>query len=278
VRELILIAELTFREARRRKILWVALGLGAAFVALYGVGFYFIVRDFSARSSTPSVAYNSGLNMVIVAAYYVVSFLGVMLAVLTSVGTLAGEVQSQTVQSLAVKPFPRSAIVLGKWLGLSLMMAAYLALLSAGIALVTWAISGYVPPSLVQATALIIFQAIIMISLSILGGTRLPTVANGVLAFMLYGLAFIGGWIEQIGALARNEAAIDIGIISSLIVPSEAMWKMAANAMQSPLIRSLGMSPFASTSAPSPAMFAYAVAYTVTLVALAVRSFSRRDL
>jgi ABC-type transport system involved in multi-copper enzyme maturation permease subunit len=271
-------AELTFREARRRKILWVALGLGAAFVVLYGVGFYFIVRDFDARGSAPSVAYNSGLNMVTVAAYYVVSFLGVMLAVLTSVGTLAGEVQSQTIQSLAVKPFPRSAIVLGKWLGLSLMMAAYLILLSAGIALVTWAIADYVPPSLVKATAFIIFQAVIMISLSILGGTRLSTVANGVLAFMLYGLAFIGGWIEQIGALARNDAAVQIGIISSLIVPSEAMWKIAADSMQSAFVRSLGMSPFASTSAPSLAMVAYAVVYTVALVALAVRSFSRRDL
>jgi Cu-processing system permease protein len=278
MRELILMAELTIREARRRKILWVAVVLGVLFELLYALGFYFIVKDIQQYRSWGDIALDVGFNMVIVAAFYVVSFMGVMLAVLTSVGALAGEVQAHTIQSLAVKPFRRSVIVLGKWLGLAAMLTAYLVLLVAGIALATWAISGYLPPNLVAATALICFQALIMLSLSILGGTRLSTVANGVLAFMLYGLAFIGGWIEQIGAAVRNETAVDIGIVSSLIVPSEAMWKLAAYNMHPPLIRSLGISPFASASAPSPVMVVYAVIYTVALVALAVRWFSHRDL
>ncbi len=51
---------------------------------------------------------------------------------------------------------------------------------------------------------------------------------------MLYGLAFIAGWIEQFGALFRNEAAVNTGIVISLLVPSEAMWKRAAYLLQPP--------------------------------------------
>ena len=39
------------------------------------------------------------------------------------------------------------------------------------------------------------------------GGARLSTVTNGIVAFGFYGLAFIGGWMEQIGTLASADSA-----------------------------------------------------------------------
>jgi Cu-processing system permease protein len=280
MRDILILAEFTFREARRRKIVWTALGLGLVFVILYGVGFYYIYREAMAnvRGSQQSIALNAGFNFVVMAAMYVISFLGVVLAVLISVGSVSGEISSQTVQSLAVKPLPRRAIVLGKWLGLVLMLSFYIALLSAGVIAVTWGISGYVLPHPITGVLLIAFQATIILSVSILGGTRLSTVANGVVAFMVYGLAFVGGWIEQFGAITHTETAVDIGIVSSLLMPSEAMWKMAAYVMQPPAVSMLGISPFSMTTAPSSAMLVYAVLYTLVAVALSVWSFGRRDL
>ncbi len=280
LKDTLTIAELTFREMRRRKIVWAALGLGMAFIAIYSVGFYYIVQD---MRRTPyyvgrDITLDTGFNFTVMAALYVVSFLGVMLAVLISVGTLSGEISSHTIQALAVKPFPRAVLVLGKWLGLALMLAVFIALLAAGVILATWRIADYVLPHALEGVLLIILQALIMLSVSLLGGTRLSTVANGVVAFMFYGLAFVGGWIEQVGAFLNNDTAVDIGIISSLLVPSEAMWKMAAYKMQPPVVRALGASPFASPSAPSTAMLIYALVYTLGLVALAVHSFNRRDL
>lgn len=278
MRPTVIIAELTFREAWRRKIVWIALILGVVFVGLYAIGFYFIHRDFVRHSSGQVVALDSGFNFVTMAGLYAVSFLGVMLAVLMSVGTLSGEIQSQTIQSLVTKPLRRSSIVLGKWLGLALMLALYVAFLAFGVVLATWAISGYLIPHAAEGVTLMTFQCVIMLSLCLLGGTRMSTVANGVFAFMMYGLAFVGGWIEQIGSAMHNEAAVDIGIWSSLIVPSEAMWKRAAYRMQSPALGALGLGPFAMASAPSGAMLAYAVLYCGLCIGLAVRWFSRRDL
>ncbi|MBM3190366.1 MAG: ABC transporter permease [Chloroflexi bacterium] len=278
MRDILLVAELTIREARRRRILWTALGLGLAFVALYGVGFYFIHRDMVRYRPGAAVVLDSSFGFVVMAAMYVISFLGVMLAVLTSVGTLSGEISSHTIQTLATKPLRRSALVIGKWLGLFLMLVCYVFLLGGGVSLVTWAISGYLLPNVVQGIALVALQAVIMLSVSLLGSTRLSTVTNGVAAFMLYGLAFVGGWVEQVGSFMHNETAVDIGILSSLLIPSEAMWKLASYVMQPPAIRTLGLSPFSMAASPSTAMLAYALGYVVVMVALAVRSFGRRDL
>jgi ABC-type transport system involved in multi-copper enzyme maturation permease subunit len=54
----------------------------------------------------------------------VVNFLIVMITVLTSVGAVAGEISSQTIHALASKPIRRWEIVLGKWLGLGIMLRA----------------------------------------------------------------------------------------------------------------------------------------------------------
>ncbi|HSB75699.1 MAG TPA: hypothetical protein VLC12_08615, partial [Terriglobales bacterium] len=64
----------------------------------------------------------------------------------------------------------------------------------------------------------------------------------------------------------------------SILMPSEALWRRAANDMQSPLANMFNFSPFSSASLPSSTMVAYAGAYTALALLLAVRRFSRRDL
>ena len=276
----LLIAELTLREAWRRKIAWVAIVLGVALVALYGIGFYFIFRDmgFTRESALSAVALDSGVNMIAMSGLYAISFMGITLTVLLSVGTLASEIQTHTIQSIATKPLSRSSIVLGKWLGLAAMMTTYVALLVCGVALTTWMISGYMLPHLLEGVLLMTFECLVMLSLCLAGGARLATIPNGVFAFMLYGLAFIGGWFEQIGSAMHNETAVDIGILSSLLMPSEAIWKRAAYRMQPPALSTLNLSPFSMASAPSPAMILYAFCYCALLIWLATRWLSQRDL
>jgi len=280
MRSMLLIAELTLREAWRRKIAWIAVILGIAFVILYGIGFFFIFRDmgFTRGSALGSVALDSGVNMIAMSGLYAISFLGIMLTVLLSVGTLANEIQTHTIQSIATKAQGRASIVLGKWLGLAAMLSLYIVLLAAGVALTTWLISGHLLPHLGEGLLLMVLECLVMLSVCLAGGTLLATIPNGVVAFMMYGLAFVGGWIEQIGSAMHNETAVDIGILSSLIMPSEAVWKRAAYRMQPPALSSLNLSPFSMASAPSPMMLVYAALYCAFFLWLAVRWFERSDL
>ena len=113
--------------------------------------------------------------------------------------------------------------------------------------------------------------------LSMLFSSLMSTLATGVVVFMLYGLAFVGGWVEQIGTFFESQTAIDIGIASSLIVPSEALWRYAAAVMAPSSAGSLAVTPFTVTSQPTPAFVIYAVVYTLALLVVTMVVFSRRD-
>ena len=277
------IARLTFREASRRKILLAALVLGVAFVVIFGVGFHFITQEIrNSNRSTTQLEFNEGSNFLSLAGLYVVNFLTAMMAVLTSVDTLSGEIASGTVHTLVAKPIHRWEIVTGKWIGFAGMLTLYQVLMAGGVMAAVYVQSGYLPPNPAGALALLWLNALLLLTVSLLGGSILSTLANGVLVFGLFGIAFIGGWIEQIGTFLNNpgasQTAVNIGIITSLLLPSESLWRRAAYEMQSPLIAAVGVSPFSSTSVPSVAMIAYAVLYLAAAFFIAVRMFNKRDL
>jgi ABC-type transport system involved in multi-copper enzyme maturation permease subunit len=273
------VARMTFLEARMRKMLWAVLVLGVAYLAVFTVGFYFMYREISSTMSSVARSLEP-LNFFVMAGLYGVNFLVVMLAVLASVDTIAGEIVSGTIHTVVTKPLRRWEVVAGKWIGLAIMLSVFTVVMSGALIGIVWAIADYLPPNPIAGVALILLGGLVVLSLSILGGTRLSTLTNGVVVFMLYGLAFIAGWIEQIGAFLHSETAVNIGIIVSLAIPSEAMWKRAAYLMQPPFLRELGLSstPFGAASAPSDAMVVYAALYTLAALGLAVIWFGQRDL
>jgi Cu-processing system permease protein len=277
------IALLTFREASRRKILLAALLLGLLFLIVFGLGFHFITiemeKDFQGGEL---VQLNEIRNFLLMAGMYVVNFLTAIMTVLTSVDTLSGEISTGTIHTVLSKPIRRWEVLLGKWLGFAGMITLYLLLMGGGVMGFIFLRSGYIAPHPIRALALIWLNDLVLLTVSLLGGASLSTLANGVLVFGLYGIAFIGGWIEQIGSFfsdqVAGQTAINIGIVTSLIMPSEALWKRAAHELQSPLVAVLGVSPFASGAYPSMIMIFYAVAYIILAFALAVRQFNARDL
>jgi len=275
----LVIARLTFREAARRKILLAALLLGIVFLTIYGLGYHYVNVELNRTGSGPGMLQRNEIrNFLLMAGLYVVNFLTVMMAVLTSVDTLSGEIASGTIHTLVSKPLQCWEIILGKWLGFTGMLTLYLLLMAGGVIGLVFLISGYIAPHTSQGLVLMWLNGVLLLGVSLLGGAMFSTLANGVMVFGLYGIAFLGGWIEQIGSFIQNQTAVNIGIISSLIIPSEALWKRAAFEMESPLVRALGFSPFSAPTVPSPVMVGYAVVYAIVALILAIRQFNRRDL
>jgi ABC-2 type transport system permease protein len=269
---------LTFHEAWRRWMVLIAVLLGAAFVILYGIGFALVNDDLHRRFPLERALFPQAHNFMLLAGLYVIHFLTVMLAVFASVDTVSGEINSHTIQTIVTKPVRRWQVLLGKWLGIAAMLAVYLSLLGGGLLLVTKAISGYLPNNPVEGLALIVIQALVLLSLSLLGGTRLSTLSNGIALLMLYGLTFVGTWVEQIGALLQSETAVRIGTFSSVLLPVEALWRRAAYLMQPGRDLTNFVSPFAAFSVPNADVVVYALAYSAVAVLLALVSFTRRDL
>jgi Cu-processing system permease protein len=265
---------LTIREALRRKVILGLIVLDIVYLVMYSLGLAFMKSQMHVpRPLTVDDAY----NFLSIAALYGANFLIVMLSVLISVDTIAGEISSGTIQSIAVKPIRRYQILLGKWLGLVIMLGASIALLGGGVLIVTLIITGhYVVPNALFGLAMMFLEALALLSVSLLGGTRLSTLANGVLGFGLFGLAFIGGWIQQIGDFINSAAAVTVGQIASLLMPSELLWRLALSRMSS------GLNPFSFmfslTTAPDPSIILYAIAFAAVILLIAMRSFAKRDL
>ncbi len=274
------ISQLTIHEALRKRVLLAALILGLAFLVLFALGFYFMNREVILSERGPESVAERGLIYIFLtmAGLYAVNFLMVMMAALLLVDTLSGEIRSGAIQSLVTKPLRRAEIVLGKWLGYWVILAGYLLLMGGGVLLIARVVSNTTPPNILIGIPLMLLEATFLLTLSIAGGTRLSTLANGVMVFGLFGLAFIGGWIEQIGALFENETARMIGIVASLLVPSEALWQLAAYNMQPALMRDMNLTPFSPASVPSNMMVVWAAGYTVIVLAWGLWSFRTRDL
>jgi ABC-2 type transport system permease protein len=285
MKAILILAKLTFREAIRRRILLAGFALGVSFLVIYSFGLHFILTQVGnvAASNAPSQSAASILNVesqntFLMAGLYAITFLSIAMAALLGADTLAGEINSGTIQTIVTKPIRRADVVLGKWLGFAGLLVLYQVLMAGGAVLSMYIQAHYLPDNVLFGIALIYLEALIIMTITLMCSASFPALATGGIVFGLYGLAFIGGWIEQIGAVLHNSTAVQIGIITSLIIPSEALWRRAAFEMQTPLASVLGISPFGASSVPSPLMVIYAVLYLCVALILAVRIFQKRDL
>jgi Cu-processing system permease protein len=287
VNNILILTRMTFREATRRRIVLTGLVLGVCFLILFSFGFHYIiaqVRQVESAQANPGeqainrIAVTEGENTLLLAGLYAVTFLSIAMAALLGADTLAGEIGSGTIQTIVTKPIRRSDVVLGKWLGFAWLLGLYFLLIAGGTVMSVWLQTGYMPRNLASGLALIYLESLLVMTISLACSSTFSALATGGIVFGLYGLAFIGGWIEQIGAVLHNSTAVKVGIIASLIMPSESLWRRAAFEMQTAVAGLLGMSPFGATSVPSPLMVAYAVLYLLAALYLAVRTFARRDL
>jgi hypothetical protein len=151
-------------------------------------------------------------------------------------------------------------------------------LISGGIVLVMRAVTGATPLNVHRAIPLMVLEVAVLLTASIAGGARLSTVANAIAAFGFYAVAFIGGFVEQVGVLAGIPSARTIGVLVSLISPADAMWRLAAYEMQPDLVRGLGPSQLLVSSVATPAMVWWAAGFTVLTLLYAIRTFGRRAL
>jgi len=272
-----IMAGVTMREAARKKMLWMALAAGGAFLLLFGTGLHFQAKDFAAHGMSPVLRREISFTMVTMG-LYAVDLLAVLMTILTSIDTLSGEIASGTIQAIATKPVPRWQLLVGKWLGFCAMLSGYIAIMVGGVNAVTYVMAGVTARHLARGLSLMWMESIVLLSVTFAFATYFSTLTTGVLTLGLHGLAFLGGWIEQFGAITQTSRAINVGIIASILMPSEALWRRAAFEMQSPLANAMRISPFSTLSIPSMAMVLYALLYLAIALAVAIRRFSQRDL
>src|SRR5215208_8541075 len=161
-----ILTRLTFREAIRRRIMLAGLVLGIGFLIIYSVGLHFISTDMAQETAAnmPSqgaanIMMAEAMNFFLMAGLYAVTFLSIAMAALLGADTLAGEINSGTIQTIVSKPIRRADVIMGKWLGFAGLLGLYLLLMAGGVVLSMFIQSGYVADNLLNGLGLIYLEA-----------------------------------------------------------------------------------------------------------------------
>jgi ABC-type transport system involved in multi-copper enzyme maturation permease subunit len=273
----------TLGEALGRKIVlwgWIA---SALLVGLFGLGLGFLFDKVSRDDSLTTLAQRVLVGGILtILGLYVGSFLSAFLAMMLAAGSVSAEIDSGVLQAVVVRPQPRWRWYLERWFGLVTMSVVYVVVMSLAILLVAKLVASYEPSSLVGLLAILALQVTLLVTVGMLLSCRLSSVATGVILFLYFGIAWLGGFIGWIGGLAEKPELTTIGTVVSLVAPSDALWKAASSYAipQGMSMSSVGSSslPFLSTLEPSPWFIGWAVLLTLVFLALGIRAFSRRDL
>jgi Cu-processing system permease protein len=290
--QVLLLAGLTWKEGLRRRMILIGLVLTLAFIALYGVGAYFsfeAIRDgtgFMGDVDDPALIGVGPTFFRDLAAFNLLSFglfisslLSAMLVVFLAAGMISGDAENGTLQTIVTRPVTRPQILLGRFAGHASVYLSYLVLLTTCLLVLNRVFSGYSPPHPVLAVLLLALEGLVVLSLVSLGSAALPPLATGVLALMAFGLAFVGGVVQQIGVFLDNPTAEQIGAMTHWVMPTDVLFRMALDGLAPPQgLFDFQMGPFGSTAPADTATITYALCYTAACLVGAAALFRRRDL
>lgn len=275
----------SLRECRRRKIFLLIPLATIGFLALYVLGTHFAFQSASgttnfgrglvdARSLTGASLV--GLSM------FVTLFLASSLGIFLTFSTIRGDAEQGVLQALVVRPVARSGLLLGRFLGASLVCATYVLVLYFASVLITWWIGGWHPDPLVVPGLAIVAAVEIVIALSLLGSAWFAALPNGIGMFIVYGAGLLAGLLGQLGEGLNSPGLETTGRVSSWILPFEALYQAGLNSLTSNatgltrVVVQLG--PLGGAQEGGLALVAWSAAYLVGVGAACLALFSRHDL
>jgi ABC-type transport system involved in multi-copper enzyme maturation permease subunit len=280
VRTVLVVAALTLQEATRRRVLRSLALLTIALLALSAWGFSRLDAEYGGLTTGESkVAASIVLNLVM----FGLSLIAALGTAFLAGPTLAGEIESGIALAIMTRPIRRSAVLLGKWLGLVIFGGGFLALTGLAQFVIVRATTGYWPPQPVGGLALLAAQTTVLLTLSLLLSTVISPMAAGIVAVGLFGATWIAGVVGSVGNALGNDSVARIGTVSRMLLPTDGLWRGAMHAFQDPALfrqfrGGFEESPFLSVAPLTVTYLAWAALWVVLVLGLAGLIFQRRDL
>lgn len=285
----LVIARLTLLEALRRRTLRALAALTLVVVVLTGWGFGAIIGN-AREHNVPDLEILAGTSQLLILVAFMFSFVLVMTAAFLGSPAIAADLESGVLLTIAARPIRRAEILLGKWLGLAVIVMAYAVgagLLEIGAARL---MADYSPPNALGAALYLGAQATCLLTVALLLSTRLPPIAGGAVAVVLYGLSWIAGVLVNVANFLQLEALAKTLDLARYLLPLDGLWRgtvyalepqailLAASAAGGRAGRIVTNSPFYAASGPPPGFVVFVVGWTVVVLALAAVSFRRREI
>jgi Cu-processing system permease protein len=209
-------------------------------------------------------------------------FLGTIMAVFLTLGTVRGDAERGLLQPLLVRPVARRTLLLARFISASLVCGAYVIVVFLAASFITWHFGGWWPDRTIEPALSLAAAVAIMCALSLAGSVFLSSTANGIAIFMIFGAGLVAGLLGQIGEAIHSETLSSVATTTSWILPFEALYQSALGALTADTFGLTGVAinlgPFGGAADFGPMLWPYIVFYLLVLGAFALRTFSRRDL
>jgi ABC-type transport system involved in multi-copper enzyme maturation permease subunit len=281
-----IIARLTVAEAARRRILWVLLGLTLFSVTVTTWGVERLV-SLAREEGAIELEIQLGVSQVLILVAFMFSFVLAMTAAFLGAPSIAADLESGVAHAILARPIRRADLVVGRWLGLAAVIAAYTA--ASGLLEITTVrlVSGYSPPQPLLAVAFLAAQAVVLLTFAMLLSTRLPAIASGAVCVVLFGLAWMAGVFAGVGRFFDAGPLVTVAEASRWLLPSDGLWRGAIYALEPSLVvaGALGAggpaaeaNPFFASGPPPPGFIVWSAVWVAVVLGAAALSLSRRDL
>jgi ABC-type transport system involved in multi-copper enzyme maturation permease subunit len=281
------VARLQLQELLRRRLFLVLLLLTIVVLALTTWGFSRITSlgDGRGRPLGPTeiAAIASQLLILVM---FMFSFVLAFSAVFAASPAISAEVESGITLAVLARPITRLEYVLGKWLGLVATVLIYAIPAAVAQMVLVQLVVGYSPPHPLEFLGFVIGEAIVILTFSLLLSTRFAGMVGGVSGLILWGLAWMGGIVGGIGLVFDNATLTHVGTVSKLVLPTDGLWRGAVWSLEPASLiaaaRAAGSAaaanPFFAADPPPAAYVGWCVFWVAALLALAVWSFTRKEL
>jgi ABC-type transport system involved in multi-copper enzyme maturation permease subunit len=207
-----------------------------------------------------------------------------MSAAFVAAPAIASDVETGTVHAMLARPLRRAELLTGRWLGLSIVIAAYAALSGLLAIGVVALVSGHQPPEPLTAIGYLAFQAIAILTVALTLGTRLPGMAAGAITVVLFGVGWFLGVLGNVAAAFDADALREVAEAARFVLPTDGLWRGVIWGLEPPLFilmsvgRAAEANPFYAPAPPAAAFTAWSVVWVLLVLGIGIALFRRREL
>jgi ABC-type transport system involved in multi-copper enzyme maturation permease subunit len=275
------IMKTTLKEVTRKRIVILITAGTIIYLILYGM-ISILSRD-AVQNGTffmKSSVYISALGL------YFSYLITVFMAIMASVGIISAEMESGILYAVISRPVKRQEYILGKYLGLVIMITIYSLFLYTAVFLISVLLNASSLQNigfdrLLYGLLLFILQPVTILSLCIYGSVSFKTMSSGIFAIFIYILGLLSGVMEQAGLFMNNDILYQWGIAISLLSPFDVIYRKivwviyGGVGFTNPIMPGAVLVP---GTIPSNWMLVYIALYSLALLYFAIRKFSKKDL
>jgi ABC-type transport system involved in multi-copper enzyme maturation permease subunit len=253
VSRILTIAEMTFIEAVRDKILYSILVFA---LAMIGSSAVLVTLSVGGEGR---IAKDLGLACI--------TLFGVFIGVFIGTNLVSREIERRTIYSLLSKPVRRAEFLTGKFLGLGLTLAVNIGMMAIGLIILAWALENHWTPRILLAVGFSLVELLILTAFAILFSTFSTPTLSAIYTLLIFVIGRLSADLMQFASQFGGPSLKATMTVLYYLLPNLARFNLS-----SAVVNDLSLAPETLVLTA-----AYGLLYASAVLGVAIAVFQRRD-